>query len=64
MNFVNKDHFILVDLHAKSQTSIDVTNRDLLDKDGFRPVDRHEIVKEGSVQELNALCESCWREWG
>ncbi|SVA21571.1 uncharacterized protein METZ01_LOCUS74425, partial [marine metagenome] len=26
MNFVNKDHFILVDLQAKSQTSIDVTD--------------------------------------
>ena len=27
--------------------------RDLLDA-GFRPVDRHEIVKEKSVEELNA----------
>ena len=26
MNFVNKDHFILVDLQEKSQTSIDVTD--------------------------------------
>ena len=64
MNVVNKEHFILVDLQAKSQTSIDVTNRDLLDKAGFGPVDRHEIVKEDSVEKLNALCESCWREWG
>ena len=54
MNFVNKDHFILVGLQAKSQTSIDVTDRDLLDRAGFRPVDRHEIVKEKSVEELNA----------
>ena len=54
MNLVNKDHFILVDLQAKSQTSIDVTDLDLLDRAGFRPVDRHEIVKEKSVEELNA----------
>ena len=27
---------------------------DLLDIAGFRPVDRHEIVKEKSVEELNA----------
>jgi len=26
LNVVNKDHFILVDLQAKSQTSIDVTD--------------------------------------
>ena len=32
---------------------------------GFGPVDRHEIVKEKSVEELNAqTCESCRREWG
>ena len=54
MNFVNKDHFILVGLQAKSQTSIDVTDRDFLDRAGFRTVDRHEIVKEKSVEELNA----------
>ncbi|MCH2390261.1 MAG: hypothetical protein MK234_06230 [Nitrospinales bacterium] len=28
--------------------------RDLLDRAGFRPVDRHEIVKEKTVEELNA----------
>ena len=27
---------------------------DLLDRAGFRPVDRHEIVKEKSVEELDA----------
>jgi len=54
LNFVNKDHFILVDLQAKSQTSIDVTDRDFLDRPGFRPVPRHEIVKEKSVEELHA----------
>ena len=54
MNFVKKDQSSLVDLQAKSQTSIDVTDRDLLDRAGFRPVDRHELVKEKSVEELNA----------
>ena len=28
--------------------------RDLLDRAGFRPVDRHEVVKDKSVEELNA----------
>ena len=28
--------------------------RDLLDRDDFRPVDRHEIVKQKTVEELNA----------
>ena len=59
-----KDHFILVDLQAKSQTSIDVTDRDLLDKAGFRPVDRHEIVKEKSVEELHAQLVSLVGENG
>ena len=27
--------------------------RDLLDRAGFRPVDRHEIVKQKSIEELN-----------
>ena len=44
---------MLVDLQAKSQTSIDVTDRDFLDRPGFRRVDRNEIVKEESVEELN-----------
>ena len=64
MNFVYKDHFILVDLQAKSQTSIDVTDRDLLDRTGLRPVDRHEIVKEKSVEELNAQLVSLVGENG
>ena len=59
-----KDHFILVDLQAKSQTSIDVTDRDLLDRAGLRPVDRHEIVKEKSVEELNAQLVSLVGENG
>jgi len=64
LNFVNKDHFILVDLQAKSQTSIDVTDRDFLDKPGFRSVDRHEIVKEKSAEELNAQLVSLVGENG
>ena len=64
MNLVNKDHFILVDLQAKSQTSIDVTDRDLLDRAGFRPVDRHEIVKEKTVVKLNAQLVSLIGENG
>ena len=58
MNFVNKDHFILVDLLAKSQTSIDVTDRDLLDRASFRPVDRHEIVKKKTVEASPAVSPS------
>jgi len=64
LNFVNKDYFILVDLQAKSQTSIEVTDRDLLDRAGFRPVDRHEIEKEKSVEELNAQLVSLVGESG
>ena len=64
MNFVNKDYFILVDLQAKSQTSIDVTDRELLDRAGFRPVDRHEIVKEKTIEELNAQLVSLVGEDG
>ena len=64
MNFVNKDHFILVDLLAKSQTSIDVTDRDLLDRAGFRPVDRHDIVKEKTVVKLNVQLVSLVGENG
>ena len=51
-------------MQAKSQTSIDVTDRDLLDRAGFRPVDRHEIVKEKSVEELNAQLVSLLGENG
>ena len=38
--------------------------RDLLDRAGFRPVDRHEIVKEKSVEELNAQLVSLVGEDG
>ena len=37
---------------------------DLLDRAGFRPVDRHEIVKEKSVEELNAQLVSLVGENG
>ena len=38
--------------------------RDLLDRAGFRPVDRYEIVKEKSVEELNAQLVSLVGEDG
>ena len=38
--------------------------RDLLDRAGFRPVDRHEIVKEKSVEEINAQLVSLVGENG
>ena len=64
MNFVNKEYFILVDLLAKSQTPIDVTDRDLIDRAGFRPVNRHEIVKERTIVKLNAQLVSLVGENG
>ena len=47
---------ILSDLaeNAESESVRLGATRDLLDREGFRPVDRHEIVKEKSVEELNA----------
>ena len=46
---------ILSDLAENSESeSVRLGARDLLDRAGFRPVDRHEIVKEKSVEELNA----------
>ena len=38
--------------------------RNLLDRAGFRPVDRHEIVKEKSVEELKAQLVSLVGENG
>ena len=38
--------------------------RDLLDRAGFRPVDRHEIVKHKSIEELNAQLVSLVGENG
>ena len=47
---------ILTDLaeNAESESVRLGATRDLLDRAGFRPVDRHEIVKEKTVEELNA----------
>ena len=47
---------ILSDLaeNAESESVRLCATRDHLDRTGFRPVDRHEIVKEKSVEELNA----------
>ena len=47
---------ILTDLaeNAESESVRLGATRDLLDRAGFRPVDRHELVKEKSVEELNA----------
>ena len=47
---------ILSDLaeNAESESVRLGATRDLLDRARFRPVDRHEIVKENSVEELNA----------
>jgi hypothetical protein len=42
----------------------DVTDPDFLDRAGFRTVDRHEIVKEKSVEELNAQLVSLVGEDG
>ena len=38
--------------------------RDFLDRAGFRPVDRHEIVRDKSIEELNAQLVSLVGEDG
>jgi len=47
---------ILSDLaeNAESESVRLGATRDLLDRAGFRPIDIHEIVKQKSVEELNA----------
>ena len=47
---------ILSDLaeNAESESVRLGATRDLLDRAGFRPVDRHEIVRDKSIEELNA----------
>ena len=58
---------ILSDLVAENAESESVrlgATRNLLDRAGFRPVDRHEIVKEKSVEELNAQLVSLVGENG
>ena len=57
---------ILTDLAENAESEsvrLDAT-RDLLDRAGFRLVDRHEIVKEKSVEELNAQLVSLVGENG
>ena len=57
---------ILSDL-AENEESESVrlgATRDLLDRAGFRLVDRHEIVKEKTVEELNAQLVSLVGENG
>ena len=57
---------ILTDLaeNVESESVRLGATRDLLDRAGFRPVDRHEIVKEKSVEELNAQLVSLVGENG
>ena len=50
--------------NAESESVRLGATRDLLDRAGFRPVDRHEIVKEKSVEELNAQLVSLVGENG
>ena len=40
--------------NAESESVRLGSTRDLLDRAGFRPVDRHEIVRKKSIEELNA----------
>ena len=57
---------ILSDLaeNAESESIRLGTTRDLLDRAGFRPVDRHEIVRDKSIEELNAQLVSLVGEDG
>ncbi len=57
---------ILSDLaeNAESESVHLGATRDLLDRAGFRPDDRHEIVKEKSAEELNAQLVSLVGENG
>ena len=57
---------ILSDLaeNAESESVRLGATRDLLDRAGFRTVDRHEIVKQKSVEELNAQLVSLVGENG
>ena len=55
---------ILTDLAENAESVRLGATRDLLDRAGFRPVDRHEIVKEKTVEELNAQLVSLVGENG
>ena len=50
--------------NAESESVRLGATRDLLDRAGFRPIDRHEIIKEKSVEELNAQLVSLLGENG
>ena len=47
-------HFHSLSENAESESVRLGATRDLLDRAGFRPVDRLEIVKEKTMEELNA----------
>ena len=57
---------ILSDLaeNAESESVLLGATSDLLDRAGFRPVDRHEIVRDKSIEELNAQLVSLVGENG
>ena len=55
---------ILSDLAENAESVRLGATRDLLDRAGFRPVDRHEIVKHKSIEELNAQLVSLVGEDG
>ena len=50
--------------NAESESVRLGATRDLLDRAGFRPVDRHEIVRDKSIEELNAQLVSLVGEDG
>ena len=50
--------------NAESESVRVGATRDLLDRAGFRPVDRHEVVNEKSLEELNAQLVSLVGEKG
>ena len=56
---------ILSDLaeNAEYESVLLGATRDILDRAGFRPVDRHEIVKHKSIEELNAQIVSLVGEY-
>ena len=54
----------VLDENAESESVRLGATRDLLDRAGFRPVDRHEIVRDKSIDELNAQLVSLVGEDG
>ena len=49
--------------NAENESVLLGATRDILDRLGFRPVDRHEIVKHKSIEELNAQIVSLVGEY-